>query len=186
MHKKFLMLALAAAAVSILSVPAGASAATVGHCEFSGLAGNISPGVMLQGGGGRYDFSTPPGSTGTNCTSSADPGAPAPSSIVSNGSFTNIVCGTGTARSQAADSTTIDHRNNGSSAGDIKDATYTIEFTAATGRLDIHTVTDNNSVTTADQLPVNGHVTIVPAQGGCTEPTGVTAFQVAGQFSAVY
>jgi hypothetical protein len=206
MHlKKLMLLATSAIVVGLLAVPAGASAATVAKCEFTGLAGNISPGVMLVGGAGRYDFHTGDPAT-SRCSSTDDPGgAASPSRIDSFGSFTNIVCGTGQATSQAenpADSTTIDYKADGPGPGDISSAEYTIDFEATEGQLDIETVNGSpelrgpvqpdapggplNGQPGPNSGDVDGHVTILPTTGSCTAATGVTAFTVAGAFHAIW
>lgn len=194
LNKRFLMLALAAMAAAAFVVPASASAAGNGSCVFSGLAGNIAPGVMLMGGSGEYDF----GGTG-QCVLS---GVPAPnSSIRSTGDFNNIVCGTGEAFSRdnhsgpghpvlnpvdsSDDRTTIDDP---ASAGvEIQNASYHISFKATQGELDIHTIDDETPAgDEAESLPHNGHIAIVPAAGSCNSPTGVTAFTVSGNIVAAW
>lgn len=182
MQKKFFTLALAAVAAAMFVVPATASAAS-GSCAFQGVAGNISPGVMLQGGGGVYDFATPAGSSTTLCEMNGS-GLQA-STIKSVGQFDNIVCGTGTAwsgyndRGPTADLTEI---NAGGGTAEITSASYTIDFVGAQGRLDIHTV--NGSPESAGADDVDGHVTIIPRTGSCTAATGVTAFEVVGALHA--
>jgi len=171
--KRFHVLSLAAVAAAMLALPSAASADT-GHCVFEGVAGNITPGVMLQGGSGTYDFQTVD-PLRTQC--SYNGGAPAPSKIVSAGSFSNVVCGTGTADATSAAATWIDQGNNGTK--DISSATYHIDFRGAQGQLNILTVNGR-----ADTLPSNGHVTIVPTGGSCAAATGVTQFEVAGVLTA--
>jgi hypothetical protein len=191
LNKRFAMLAPAAAAAALVIAPGTASAAT-GECVFQGVAGNISPGVVLVGGSGVYDFSTTNPQT-TQCNFETQ--GPKPSKIFSRGSFVNTVCGTGTAQSQQGvpskdpqgdDTTTVDYGNDGSN--EISSARYTIQFRGAQGQLDIETV--NGS---PDQLAVNGHVTIIPAQGEqCSDEDdpandnddGVNTFEVAGAFVA--
>lgn len=184
MHKKFMMLALSAVATAVLVAPTAASAnhngSHTGACAFTGLAGNISPGVMLVGGQGGYQFQSTAGST-SQCR--MDSNGPAAATIQSTGNFRNAVCGTGTAWSgyselpnTAADSTTIDI--NGSPT-EITSATYTIEFVGTNGTLDIHTVNGG-----PENLATNGRVQIAPTTGSCNSPTGVTAFTVAGSFAA--
>ena len=173
LKKRFHVLSLAAVAAAMLAVPAGASADT-GTCVFQGLAGQITPGVMLVGGAGTYTFSTPPGSAATQC--SYNNGAPAASKIVSAGRFANIICGTGSADGDPETATKIDQGNNGTN--EISSAAYHIDFRGTQGTLDITKV--NGVAETGG--PVNGHVSITPAQGSCT--TGVTAFEVAGVLTA--
>jgi hypothetical protein len=185
LNKRFLMLALAAVAAAAFMVPASASAAGSGHCSFTGLAGNIDPGVMLTGGQGEYEFATQDPNT-TKC--SLGTGAPVNSAIVSKGNFVNTVCGTGLAYSghgnqmATPDVTTIDSPVGGTV--EITGASYSIDFRAAQGALNILTVRESNGHVGTDSLPANGHVTIVPSEGGCSEPGGVTAFTVAGHFQA--
>lgn len=173
LKKRFHVLSLAAVAAAMMAVPAAASAES-GTCVFQGLAGDITPGVMLVGGSGSYTFSTPPGSATTQCNYNGGPMAP--STIVSAGNFTNTICGTGTATGNPASATTIDQGNDG--VKEITSADYTIAFRATQGTLDIKTV-NGRPETGGD---VNGHVSITPSEGSCT--TGVTAFEVAGAFTA--
>ena len=180
LSKRFLMLALAAMAVAAFAVPASASAHS-GTCVFEGVAGNISPGVMLVGGSGDYDFSTPAGSETTKCE--MDGSGMQTSSIASVGQFTNTVCGTGTAWSgfnnpvnSPADSTTI---NAGGGTAEITSSEYTIDFRASQGTLKITKV---NGSTESGGDDVDGHVMIVPKTGDCR--TGVTSFDVAGALHA--
>jgi hypothetical protein len=171
LKKRFHVLSLAVVAAALFALPSAASADT-GGCVFQGLAGQISPGVMLVGGSGAYTFSTPDGSVATQC--SINNGAAQQSKIVSSGTFANIVCGTGTADGNPT-GTTI---NAGGGAAEISSARYHIDFRGTQGTLDVTQV--NGSPETLG--PVNGHVSITPTVGNCS--TGVTAFEVAGVLAA--
>jgi hypothetical protein len=181
LNKRFLMLALAAMAAAAFVVPASASAAQ-GSCAFTGLAGNIQPGVMLVGGAGEYEFS----GTG-QCVLN---GVAAPNAqILSRGDFRNDICGTGIAFSNdpghppvdaSDDTTTIDDPS--TPGTDITSASYHIDFRATQGTLEVHKINGVNET----QSP-NGHVAITPAPGeSCTDTTGVNAFNVTGALHAVW
>jgi hypothetical protein len=175
LKKRFHLLSLAVVAAAMVAVPSAASADT-GACVFQGLAGNINPGVMLVGGTGAYEFSTPttsPRNQATLC--SYNNSAPAVSKIVSKGTFVNMICGTGTADGTEAE-TKIDQGADGTN--EISSAAYHIDFRGTQGTLDISRVNGR----TETLGPVNGHVSITPTVGSCT--TGVTGFEVAGALAA--
>jgi hypothetical protein len=168
----------AAATAAAFTVPAGASAAGTATCTLEGLA-HMSPGVLLIGGSGEYDF-------GANGGCRKDGGPPAPVDIESHGNFINIVCGTGTAFSRdphlgdqglSPDFTRI------TGAG-IVNMSYHVEFRATQGILEIHTV-DDGAGDEPEHLSPNGHVAITPSAGeSCRDANGVNAFDVRGAFHA--
>ena len=164
--KRFHILALAVLAVAASTVPASAQAHSA-SCAFEGLPVSVSPGVMLVGGSGDYDVSTPPGQQSTRCE--MDGSGAQPASIASVGQFTNTVCGTGTAWSG---STTI---NAGGGTAEITSAEYTIDFRAFQG---VVKITKVNGSAEAGGDDVDGYVTITPRVGDCR--TGVTSFDVSG------
>src|SRR3954454_11343757 len=98
----FLMLSLTALA-AVAFGGASAQAATAGACAFTGLAGNLSPGVPPASAGaagvlatGTYTFAgTAPACAILN--SAGTPVASGTANISSSGGYTNILCGTGLA-----------------------------------------------------------------------------------------
>ena len=176
--KTFVVFTQAALAVAALAVPASAHAGTI-SCAFDGVAGNVSPAVMLMGPTGHYDFATPAGSPGTQCSRAV--GVWETSTISSVGQYDNYICGTGTAWSGFQDTLPTDQTTVNLSGGtaEIVSAEYTIDFRAMQGTLRIHEVNGRPELGGDD---VDGHITIIPRTGSCT--TGVTAFEVAGAFHA--
>ncbi|HEX2102263.1 MAG TPA: hypothetical protein VHF51_01325 [Solirubrobacteraceae bacterium] len=203
LKKRFLVLAAVAVVVSLTSVPT-ANAQSAGDslsCAFEGLAGNISPGVRapLDGGlqgGGTYDFA------GNAVACSYTPAGKQPitnqgTAISSNGTFANLVCGTGTATGdpvQGAAGTTVTW-NGAPPAGvsNIDGVQYTIVFVAGNGVLKIDKVSFTNSTAWRDVAGggyvnispriVEHHVGGEPSSGNCVNED-VTAFNVTGAFSA--
>ncbi|HEV2812286.1 MAG TPA: hypothetical protein VGW10_03450 [Solirubrobacteraceae bacterium] len=178
LKKRLSLLAVAAVAVGLLAVPAGASASD-GQCAFTGVTGSINPGVMLVGGGGNYTFATSDPQT-TQCRHNGD--GPRNSRIESKGSFTNTVCGTGKATGSSAlpSDTRVDVGANGT--WDIDNIQYHIDFTAAQGQLHVHSIQGRPETGSEP----DGHVTIVPTGGSCSAATGVTQFTVAGAFNVTW
>ena len=178
-QKRFLTLAATAMTVAAFAVPAAAHAHS-GTCVLDGVV-NISPGVMLVGGSGDYDFSTPVGSQTTKCE--MDGSGMQTSSIASVGQFTTTVCGTGIWWSgfnnpvnSPTDSTIV---NAGGGTAEITSAEYTITFVAWQGVIEVRKV---NGSTEAGGDDVDGLVMAIPKTGDCQ--TGVTSFEVVGEFHA--
>ena len=165
------------AVMASLSMAGSASAALDERavCQLTGVAGDITPGVMLTPNSGFYTFE---GSV--NCTYSignatfSDVGT-----IVSAGSFSNIVCGTGSATSTPG--TTSVTFPSGSPIPNVNNVNYQIQFTAAQGALQITSATDSHNHSGSG----GGEVTIIPSEGGCEQAGGVTAFDVLGGFALV-
>ncbi|HEX2105695.1 MAG TPA: hypothetical protein VHF51_18730 [Solirubrobacteraceae bacterium] len=193
--KRFHVLSLAVVAVGAMALPASASAANEAACAFTGVAGNISPGVQFQGGNGRYDFES--GAVGTQCNYNNQGWQN--SKIKSSGGFDNVQCGTGSARSPHptyGGTTTVDYGANGSN--EVTSASYRIDFQDAQGRLKISSINGSAEDSTGPKDPtdnqeIDGHVSIVPTADPnnpttCTPPGtilngGVTQFQVVGAFT---
>ena len=175
----FLMLSLTAVAVAVAGV-GSASAAQVGSCVFTGLAGNLTPGVPAATNPagplatGTYSFS----GDALNCALANSNGtviANGGAHITSSGSYLNLLCGTGTATGTA----TVAF-SNGQTFSNIGS---TIAFVGGTGAL---AVTGGASG--------GGEVSIVPGDvpapvgagsGGNCVTTAVTQFKVYGNFTAV-
>jgi hypothetical protein len=175
-----LTLAALATVAATLAVPAAAAqGANHAVCSFSGTV-YLATGAVLLGGSGEYRFRSDP--VTTRCSFNTDP--PAPAEIASEGNFAATACGTGTLWSGYGDQmgtpdfTTI---NRAGGSMEVTDASWTISLEGFQGRLDIHTVNGQT-----DHLPVNGVVSLVPSQGGCTDPGGVTALTVTGYFAALW
>ena len=180
LKKRVALGAIAAMAASLAVAVPSASAATQTTCAFTGLAGNISPGVRAitnpngpTGGSGTYTF----GGRALNCTYvNTATGAVINSgaSINSAGSFSNLVCSTGTADGNpAAGGTTFNFDD--PRIPDVTQASYHIQFVGGQGALTISSV--NGSGATG-----GGYVKITPAVGNCVTQD-VTAFDVAGSFT---
>lgn len=154
---KVLMVA-SVAALGALGVGAGtASAATTIACPaFTGNTTSLSPPVQFVGGGGSFGFS---GSAVCTDGSGVDTNA----RISASGSYTNTLCGTGTATGNA----TITVNGTGYNVG------FTIQFAAGAGVLRATTATGG------------GVVSIRPALDNQAAPPGncVTHFDVAGSFA---
>jgi hypothetical protein len=178
----------ASLAVAMFAFGAGSAfAADSATCAFTGLAGNLTPPIPAAAndpGGptttetGTYQFA----GNATCVAVEGDTGDAATNSgvysthITSSGNYTNLVCGTGTATSTAANTTLSGFP---SPEGPVNTA-YTIRFTAGAGALQITGgFTPQHSSVTG-----GGYVQIVPAQGNCAN-TDVSAFTVAGSFTGV-
>ena len=171
--KRFLVLAATAMTVAAFAVPASAQAHSA-TCVFEGLAVNVVPGVMLVGGSGDYDISTPAGSPTAQCE--FDGSGMQPSTIQSRGQFVNTLCGTGTwwsgfddAPGSSPDYTVI---NAGGGTAEITSAEYTITFVAGHGAIKFHKV---NGSTEAGGDDVDGYVSAVPTAGTCQGGMGSLA-----------
>ena len=177
MRTRFLLFTGAVAATGALALPAAASARTV-TCAFQGLPGNMSPGVMLQGGGSTYDFATPTGSQTTQCEMNGS--GLQVSAIRSVGQYDNIVCWTGTAWSGYNDrGPTPDTMEINVGGGPAEASmTYTIRFVAGQGVLDIHTVNGWPEGGTEPDGYVNAR------SGSCASAIGANSFELSGAFRA--
>jgi hypothetical protein len=165
---------------------------------FRGCTNVLTPAVPLVGGpGGSYGFGSdsacnPPFNTVPNlCTGISDPGdgslpggveAPANCTIHAGGSYSNIVCGTGTTGSPPsfADSATVwaddpPSVNNTATAA-YATIKYSIVFVAGVGVI-VGTSTEADSVT-LQPVSVLGVVQITPTGGDCVN--GVTQFVATG------
>ncbi len=166
------VLPLALVAASLMAPPAMAADPLTIECGFTGLAGNLSPPVRpipQTGGGGSFTF----GGTATCTVTHGSTVATGNGTINASGSYTNTICGTGSAGGNA----TIAFPPNPTG---ITSATvpFTIIFVAGVGVFQIPNYADN----LGHKGNGAGEVTIVPAQGSCTSG-GVTAFTVAGAFA---
>lgn len=164
--------ALAASAVLALGVqPASAAPQDVEVLTFTGVASGAFPPLQLN---------TP--STGTysfhgQCIVFAEVGvaepvtaAPSGCSITSSGTFTNILCPTGTVTGTA----TVTEAQGGTAT-----YTYTVVFVAGIGVLE-GTINDDGRTGTAA-----GVLVLVPLDGNCVT-TAVSQFEVTGAVTAVY
>ena len=134
---------------------ASAQAATTAACQFSGSTTSLSPAVQLQGGSGTFAFQGP-------ATCSVNGGAPQSGNINASGSYSNIVCGTGSATGTATITA-------GSTSVTIA---FTINFAGGQG------VARGTGATTGA-----GYVGIRPATDGIGSPPAcVTKFDVVGAF----
>jgi hypothetical protein len=194
LKKKLLGLTMAAMTAASLAAAPSASAAASVECAFSGLAGNITPGVRAvlgpngpTGGSGTYEFNGRATCTGVDHdgtvirpTVGADT---TNATIASNGSFVNTVCGTGTA-SGNTDTRAVGTTGPGTyvnfddgAVQDITQVTYNIQFVSGVGAISITRI--NNAPATA-----GGNANIIPHSGDCVFQD-VTAFDVAGGFGGV-
>jgi len=114
-----LSLATGLAAVALSILPAAAA-----NPEVAVFSGSANAAVLLSGGGGTFSFSTgaPLGCTAVD----PDDGVVASCTINASGSFTNIVCGTGSASGTA----TISDPSDGGVT-----VTFSITFVAGVGVL---------------------------------------------------
>lgn len=158
----------AAVAVGATALPSSASAVPV-SCVFSGVVGNMTPGVMLAGGSGTYDMQTD--DTVTRCGTGGV--NVLPSRITSRGTFVNVVCGTMSLAAPASQTTvTI--------GGVPFSMRYTIDLKGFQGTIDVQSFGGS-----PDPLPVNGHVTMIPLDGTCGVGSAVNAFGIRGWFQTV-
>ncbi len=115
---------MAALGVALFALPSMAQAATgtgVFTCSFTGSA-TTSPPVQLVGGSGSYSFSGPGSCNISDATDAAENANNQTITISSTGTYTNAVCGTGTADGSASIT--------GSNAEFPASVTYHIDFTA--------------------------------------------------------
>lgn len=149
------------ASLAVIGVVGGgvgsAQAATTAACQFTGTTTSLLPPVQLTGGSGTFAFSG-----GANC--SVNGGAPEAGTIDAQGSYTNVVCGTGTATGTATIATPSATVN----------VSFTITFAAGNGALQ-----GTGSTTGAGYVNIRPHV---PGGTG-TPPNCVTQFDVAGAFA---
>jgi hypothetical protein len=188
LKKKLVVLALAAIGAASLAAAPSASAAANVECAFTGLAGNITPGVPAilgpngpLGGAGTYTFEGEATCSGVDAAGNAVTPSPNNTTIKSSGAFTNTACGTGTAIGNAATravgapppGTYVDFHQAG--IQDITQVSYSIQFVGGNGAL---------TVTKANNKAANGggEVTIIPHDGDCVL-NDVRSFDVAGGFS---
>ena len=158
MSKSKLALLSSLAVVGVLGGgAASAQAATTAACQFSGQTTSLNPAVQFLLGSGTFGFSGP-------ATCSVNGGAPQSGSITASGSYTNTVCGTGTATGTATITA-------GSTSVTIS---FTIQFVAGQGA-----ARGTGSTTGA------GYVSIRPALDNQAAPPGncVTKFDVIGAFA---
>lgn len=176
--------ACAAAALTLAAWPA--NAATAAAIVFQGTTSSLTP-VQAVGGTGAYAFSTSTNAGGVVPGWCVDAGAttsPAPAVYVgagvggsgcsssANGSYNNIVCGTGTTGSTAMlglaeTDVAVDTASTVGSASLTVD--YGIVFVAGVGVIHGHDADGDLAV---------GVVDIAPTGGSCA--TGVTAFTATG------
>jgi hypothetical protein len=161
------------AALTPVLMPVGASASTAAVAAFSGSA---SATVLWSGGGGPFSFATsaPLGCTAAGVVNNA-PVAGA-CTISASGSFTNVVCGTGTAAGTATVTT---------SAGAVT-VNFQIVFAGTVGVLLPGTVPPTGAATAGVvQITANNPQIpnpAAPGDGVCT--TGFTVSSVSGLVQA--
>lgn len=165
-----------------MALPATAAAANTATCEVQGTAAT-SPPVNLVGGAGTYTFNNVVGSTtlNLNCVASDGNGVSVDQlSTISSGSYTNTVCGTGTATSTDAQNTVTPTHVNGtenlSGLYPLDDFGYTIQFAGGAG---VFQFTDP-AVTGAGAIDITAQGDANQAGGQCT-----THFSVAGALTGV-
>lgn len=172
LRMKFLAVAGTLAAVGALtSSPLTSSAAGAGAAVYEGQTGQLTPGVPLLGGTGTFSFTA-------NCIVGAAVdtvpqvgvgGALAPC-ISASGSYSNIVCGTGSAAGSGPFSLTAIVGVGASSAS--YNSTFSITFVAGLG-----VITGTASGTTGTG-PLVGTASLLPTNGNCVTP--VSQFTVVG------
>ena len=162
-----LLLGLALVAGVVAAVPSASAASVNANCAVAGTA-DVSPAVQLQGGGGSYTFNNLLFACAGTVNGVTDV---ATSNVTTSGTYTNSICGTGT-----ADSTT----STGSIAVSAKgntgtfSAPYHIDFTAGVGTLTFKSPASGSG--TIDIIPTGP---LAAADGvHCT-----SSFGVAGEVS---
>ena len=127
---------LAAFAIAIPASAAGVKAA----CVVSGEA-KTTPPVQLVGGGGTYTFN----SLQFVCVGTAKGGLPqvVPVNVTSNGSYVNVVCGTGKAFSKPTQSTAAPGTDP-KYAALVSTLGYEVEFVGTVGVFNWKNTTDKN------------------------------------------
>lgn len=136
-------------AVSNVSADTGGDNVT-----FTGATGSLVPPVQAVGGGGSFTFAS------KTCEAVDTDHGPQACTITASGTYTNIVCGTGTANGTA----TV------TSAGETETISFSITFVGGQGKL---------TGTTSDGDAANGYVNITPTGGNCA--SGVTQFTASGE-----
>jgi hypothetical protein len=149
-------------ALGIVGATAGtASAAQTLACpNFQGSTDTLTPPVQFLGGTGTYSFHGP-----ATCSLNGSTPAANNSTITSTGSYSNIVCGTGTATGSA------DIKVGTATAVHL---TYTIQFVGGLG-----------AITGTGTSTGGGPVSIRPSLTNAANPPGdcVTQFDVVGAFA---
>jgi hypothetical protein len=134
---------------------ASANAAVTGACTYEGTTNTLTP-VLYTGGSGNFSF------TGT-AVCAWDSGTPGVGTIVANGTYSNLVCGTGTADGTA--NITVN--------GTTVTISFHIQFAASAG---VATATGNDTGAGVLQIsPAPGSTPGTPPAGNC-----VTQFDVVG------
>ena len=157
----------AAVAVALVPTLGHASDGDVDVIWFAGSTTALNPGVQLVGGSGTYSFNTSsfeglPGICGYISTDTTPPEVAAGScSVTSSGSYTNIVCGTGS----VIGSTTVTEADGGSD-------TYGIDITFAAGLGVVTSTSGGTAVGVVQLLPP-----LAPPPG---PPVCVNQFDVVG------
>ena len=140
-------------AIAVMALGSGSAmaAGTAATCALEGQTTSLTPPVQFMNGTGSYSFSGQ-----AACQIQGSPGLHA---LTSSGTYSNIVCGTGTADGTA----TIDG---------FGTRAYHIQFVSGVG------------LVTVNGAPA-GHVTIIPTAFGAPGQLNdcVTQFTVAGSFS---
>ena len=167
---KVLPLALVAAA---LLAPTASAAPQSANCVLNGVTGDLTPPVkaILNGTGGSGTFTFEGGAV----CSGVIGGTPLSSTsahISASGTYTNQVCGTGTADGTA----TIDFNVNGVRAS----SNFHIDFRGGQGVL---TLTYNVTAGGTGSGSGQGAISIVPSGGNCVNED-VSEFTVLGGFAA--
>ena len=153
-------LGIAAACAAALAVMAPAAGAETLTCQVS-ASGSFSPSMFLVDGSGRFEFDSPSGLV-NSASCSYNGGPRVPSRISSEGSFDNILCGTGWFDSPYATTTgtTIDVGMNG-----------TNEVTSLAYRAELRSWSATFAVTRVNGRPEAGDVDgvlVLRPQHSCT------------------
>jgi hypothetical protein len=140
-------------------------------CTLSGVTGSISPPVRAilsgTGGSGSFTFSGSVSCTGTLGGSAM---ANASGSVAANGTFSNVICSTGT----------LDGNSNISVAGKTLSAPFHVQLTAGEGHLTFtYTITGGSTGSGRGE----GEVSATPSSGNCIN-SDVTSFAISGVFHA--
>lgn len=196
------LVATALLAVGLLALTAGGASADPSHsasCAFTGLAGTAHPfgagtGVQsvqtdIANGGpttvatdtdsGSYDFS---GSATCVINDGSGTSNPASATIASHGTYTNNICGTGTADAPGTPAQADTTVSVGSTVA-FNSVRYNIQFASGQGALMISNAHDN---ATGENMTGGGAVQIAPDvahNGGNCGTQDVTQFTVDGSFA---
>jgi hypothetical protein len=156
-------------------------------CSFEGAAGPLTPPVQTVLGNGDYLFDTDP--TGNlDCTYNGV--LQSDGRIQSNGSYENVVCGTGIAWSHPRDEDLLtdpahdtEGTANNPNVPSVTRVSYTILFVGGVGQLTVHHW--ENEVGESGSGAGEVRITAQPSAEQCLEEDGVAEFSVEGRFTLV-